>query len=373
MPRRRYRRYLIALLPAVLFGFERLEAQYPVQTYAMISRGGRLHWSTPRGLIVFDNKEPDSYFDVYTMLPNGSGKVCLTCGKPPSQSHAGNPEWHPFGNSIVFQAHNASLPFLPVERQPLAHLMTSPGWGTNNNLWLMTSDGTQFWQLTSIAAGMGTLHPHFDAAGSRLLWSEKIGLVGLAEQWTLKMANLVWGGGSPQLVGTSAIQPLGVDIFYEAHGFSPDGRRIVFSAGAPAQSAMDLYTYELSTGTLQNLTNTPAEWDEHAQFTPDGSQIVWASNRNIAKVRDYFVPYLDYWIMNADGSNQQRLTYFNDPAAPEYYSTGLAAADFSFGRTVWSLVSKFELTISNPTPVRMDAVAVIQLKPGSVAKSSPSN
>ena len=35
----------------------------------------------------------------------------------------------------------------------------------------------------------------------------------------------------------------------------------------------------------------------------------------------------DYWLMNPDGSNKRRLTYFNQPGHPHYMKEGVAAAD----------------------------------------------
>ena len=330
--------------------------------------GGRLDWSSVKNLIVYDKTGSDGYYDVYTMAKDGSGSQCLTCGKPIPQLNNGNPAWDPTGSYIVFQSQDPSLAFLPVEKQAIATRMTSPGWGTNNNLWLMTSDGSQFWQLTNVASGMGTLHACFSHGGTKLLWSEKTGLVGLAEQWTIKLADLVWINGVPQLQNITLIQPLGINIFYETHDFSPDDRKILLSAGFengdPSASALDIYVYDLSAGTLQDLTNTPTEYDEHAHFTPDGSKIVWASSRNITLTRSYFVPFLDYWIMNADGSNQQRVTYFNDPTAPEYYANGLLTTDFSFGPTSQWMFSRLEVTVTDLPQYNnvAEVIAVAKLK-----------
>jgi|GEM_PF-2031968 len=38
----------------------------------------------------------------------------------------------------------------------------------------------------------------------------------------------------------------------------------------------------------------------------------------------------DLWIMDPDGSNQQRLTHFNVPGYPEYYPQGVGVATFNF-------------------------------------------
>lgn len=94
---------------------------------------------------------------------------------------------------------------------------------------------------------------------------------------------------------------------------------------------------ELASGELRKLTDEPDVWDEHAHYSPDGTTIVWASSRGY--------PYdnkttgfgevarslkLDYWLMDADGTNKHRLTYFNQPGAIEYVGHQAIVADSSW-------------------------------------------
>jgi Tol biopolymer transport system component len=339
-------------------------AQSRLLSSTLIGTGARVDWSPVRGLLVFDKTGADRYFDVYTMLPNGSAKTCLTCDRAIPQLHIGNPAWHPSGNYILFQVQDPSLPFLPPDREPIAWRMTNPGWGTNNNLWLMTADATQFWQLTSVAAGMGVLHPHFNSDGSRLTWAEKVGLIGADQQWLIKVADLVWTGDTPSLANIVEVQPLGIDLFYETHDWSPDDSKILFSAGFPSLKVLDLYTYELASGAVRNLTNSPDVWDEHAHYSPDGQLIVWSSSRDITTTRDYFVPFLDYWAMSANGGNAIRLTYFNDPGYPEHYELGLVTADFAFGPNSQYIIGSLEQTSSDPLRHMTYVISVLKLARG---------
>ena len=310
----RYALYVAAVLTlaASAGGAARTTLASPrVQTVTPIALGGRVDWHPSGQLVAIDRLgESDALSDVYLMRPNGSDLRCLTCGGPGvPQGNNGNPAWHPSGYLIAFQAQNPSLPILPVEREPIANLATSPGWGMNHNLWIAMADGTRFWQLTNVAAGMAVLHPHFNSAGTRLVWSERVGFDVASEQWVIKTGAFRWTGTEPALTNVQSLAPLGLNVFYEAHGFSPDGRQLLFSAGRLAESSLDIHLVDLVTGELRNLTNSPSEYDEHAQFTPDGSAIVWASSRDITIPRTYFAPYLDYWVMRLDGTERQRVTY----------------------------------------------------------------
>ncbi len=310
-----------------------------VQTVVPVTLGGRVDWHRSGQFMAVDRlDESDGRSDVHVMRPNGSDSRCLTCSAVVPQGHNGNPAWHPSGYLIAFQAQNPALPLLPVEWEAIAHLATSPGWGVNHNLWVATADGTRFWQLTNVAAGMAVLHPHFNPAGNRLVWAEKIAVAGTApERWVMKIGAFAWSG-QPVLSNVQTVAPLGVEVFYEAHAFTPDGRQLLFSAGRPHESALDIYIVDLVTGELRNLTNSPAEYDEHAHFTPDGTQIVFASSRDITIPRDYFVPFLDYWTMRIDGTGRQRVTYFNEPGQREHYANGIVTGDLTFGPDGWMMV-----------------------------------
>jgi len=73
---------------------------------------------------------------------------------------------------------------------------------------------------------------------------------------------------------------------------APDGSRIVFDLVG------DLYTLPIAGGTATRVTSGPA-MDAQPRFSPDGGQIVFASDRSGAE---------QVWIMAADGTNPRQLT-----------------------------------------------------------------
>ena len=339
-----FRRSIVLLTVMIIAGRAgwHTSASESVISIEYLVYASRIDWCRSTNEVAFDRGQSDALYDVYLGLSSNNER-CLTCNDTRFPGHNGNPAWHPAGQYLVFQAEDVTLPFLPVEKEPAKSKLTSPGWGTNNHLWFMTRDRASAWLVRRIEGGQGTLHPHFSRGGTKLTWAEKIGLVGTAEQWAVKVADVVWESGTPRLDNVVEIAPLGIDLLYETHGFSADDTKVIFSAGDAATKSLDIYTYELATGVLENLTNTPGVWDEHAHMSPDGTKIIWASSQDITATRNYFVPFLDFWMMDPDGSNRHRLTFFNEASHPNYIPSGAVTGDLSFSADGKTLLGRVEL------------------------------
>ena len=293
--------------------------------------GGRVDWSPDGGLIAYDLRGADGYFDVYTMRPDATGQTCLTCDHPAlPDNHIGNPAWHPSGRYLVLQVEKVSHPGTST----YAH----PGAGQFNDLWVLevaTGVATAIHTLP-LSGDAGTLHPHFSHDGARLSWSEmyrgtQIGVTG-AEfgYWTMQVADFL--ESPPRLANIQALEPAGTDTFYENHGFSPDDRLLYFSKGpgpggsVPAYRRMDIVSYNLVSGQTTYLTSEG--YNEHGIPSPDGRRIVWMSSMNTGGTLQAGT---EFWIMDADGSGKRQLTCLNAPGHPHYQGTRpVTAADSSW-------------------------------------------
>lgn len=88
---------------------------------------------------------------------------------------------------------------------------------------------------------------------------------------------------------------------------SPDGRQILFTSNQTGNGRNDIFLRDRF-GVVHNLTNHPAT-DEWARWSPDGTQIVFGSDRD---------GVFQIYVMNADGSDVRRLT--NPPKLARYPS-----------------------------------------------------
>ena len=310
--------------------------------------GGRLDWSHERNLITFDRLGKDGYFDVYLMNPDGSNEKCLTCDNPKLPNrHIGNPAWHPSGQYIVFQAQK---PYRKLGK--ITDFFANPGSGINNDVWVVHSERRQFWQLTNVEPKVGgVLHPHFSHKGDKLIWSERISTKGGKwGKWVLKFADFKIEKGIPRLANIKTFQPGKQHFWYETHGFNKDDTKIVFTGNLqPGQKEIhcDIYTLDIKTGRIKRLTTTLDHWDEHAHYSPSGKKIVWMSSMGLKSPTNPWKVRTEFWMMNSDGSNKERLTYFNDPDHPHYISGGVIAADSS-----WS-----------PDGTRLTAYLILSFRP----------
>ena len=284
-------------------------------------------------------KEVYSQFEVFIMNIDGTSVECLTCNKEALKEtrNRGQSSWHPTGKYIVFTAETTEYP------RKGTGTTTRPGIGRNHNIWIMTSDGTQFWRITDYPDNWGAIEPYFSNDGTMLHWDEEFmmekypdGKPGVDEHcgcywgpgnwifrkgeelcaWHIKYADIGFDAdGAPVISKIETLNPPDKFTLIESNGFIADDTGFTVNyvdlREYETGEAGDIYIHYLN-GELVRLTES-SQPDEDPVSSPDGKKIAW-------KYCDEYPCEGDdeIYLMDSDGENKVRLTYFSDPSS-DYY------------------------------------------------------
>lgn len=155
--------------------------------------------------------------------------------------------------------------------------------GSNVNVW---TGGADKWIYTQ-AVGPESFAP---GGGQQVVVSQE--QINSLQLWTVDFAS----GTRTQITHLN-------NIAYDP-AWSPAGNTIAFVSPEPGND--EIYIVNADGSNLAQLTFNEWEWDKHPSWSPDGSQLVFMSNRDSQRQQ--------IWIMNADGSNPRNLSNntFND-------------------------------------------------------------
>jgi len=248
------------------------------------------------------------------------------------------PHWHPSGRWIV----------LAVEQENFARpLFATPqmieGWlqsGLWVDMWITTPNGSVWYKLQDFGASNpadGFSGVAFTPNGRSAVWAQIVDGNVFAYtfgKWRLILADFQEVNGVPRVTNLRDITPPNT-YWVEPGNFSPNGTDLVLTAdtGFPDHAQVqgqDQYVLDVFTGKITNLTNSPAIWDEHGVFSPDGQKIFfmsaypykaypWTSNALFLKT--------EFMMVNKDGSDLKQITHFNEWGYPEFSWSGSVAAN----------------------------------------------
>ncbi|MGC4043251.1 MAG: hypothetical protein QM758_05560 [Armatimonas sp.] len=186
----------------------------------------------------------------------------------------------------------------------IAFLSTRTAENPQENVWVMNADGTGATQIApAITVGdvSDVVEAKFSPDGKKIAYADKrMGFIGIIDLAMTKR-DIIW-------------QESASDNSYTYLGgltWSPDATKIAFHSNRENGVRLDnIHIYVVNTDgssvSKTRLTNVAAN-DTSPSWSPNGTQILFASTRDKST---------QVYVMNADGTNQTRLTNTtSDPAA----------------------------------------------------------
>lgn len=177
-----------------------------------------------------------------------------------------------------------------------AHIAFESTRDGNLEIYVMQADGTHQKRLTFDPATDAS--PSWAPDGQRLLFfSNRTTAQNPEGRWQLYSIDM-------ETLQTQLLPQPTRDAFRPV--LSPDGSRIAFDAWTEEASTHQLFM--ISDGTkLHKLTHTHA-YESAPQWSPDGTQLVFFSERDFERAADPRETPAEIYRMNADGSAPTRLT-----------------------------------------------------------------
>jgi TolB protein len=251
----------------------------------------------PGGEIVFYS-ERDGNPEIYTVDADGSNLQRLT-SNPASDMC---PDWSPDGSQIAFISDRDGSRQIYVmnadgsDPHPLtddvsykAHPAWSPDGSQiayvsdrdgNREIYVTALDGSNTWRLTDNPAS--DMRPDWSPYGQQISFMSDRG-GGEWEIWVMAA-----DGRYPRRLGPGVFA-----------AWSPGGSKLVYYVERTSNHWQDIYLMDLEGNVLKQLTDMPRAVNEDPDWSPDGTRVVFQSNRD---------GNFEIYVMDSDGRNQQRIT-----------------------------------------------------------------
>ena len=259
--------------------------------------------------VAFSSSRAGGNPEIYTMNADGSDVVRLTNNTFTDQ----HPRFSPDGRRIIFSSNRNNSRY---------------------EIYVMDADGSNVVRLTNIAGD--NLQPSYSADGTRITFVSK--RISARENIFIMNAD---GSNQVQLTNVFPRQAFNPS-------FDPTGTRILFDKSYTVSGITyrDIFTMDTTGNNVEQLTQEVIGSNREPSYSRDGSKISFTSSRNGG------IPHV--YTMNANGSNQSRLTTLADQESSPSFSPDGARVIF------WNITGG-KLSIVNT-----DGTGLAQI-PGTVA------
>ncbi len=263
--------------------------------------------------VVYNKPDKNGNYKIYISDTLGKNEAALTFSGWRSDRQQWAEEWHPSGKYIFCQVEKADYVKEKHKRKPVDAV---PGYGGYTDLWIVTRDGKRAWPLTNLPNNYnsGMTHCAISQDGKLFAWTERVGkpkfsMKLLAGEYVFRVADMILDS-VPHFANIRTYQPGGLPFSGELDGISPDNTTLAFYSTYETKNlfATPIYTLNMVTGKISRLTTE--SFAQAPTFSPDGKKLVYMTGAG-CDIFPFEIQGADWWIMNADGTDKQRLTYMN--------------------------------------------------------------
>lgn len=269
-------------------------------------------WSPDGKRILFDSSGRKGPGDVYAVNDDGSGLTRLTSSKRDEWAARWSPDgaWIAYTTEVLTAGDAEPSGYIwlvrpdgtgahQIPKQPDEDL-TYPNWSADSRtiafsedhgdcgIWTMALDGSRRKLAAPVCDLAGS-----DASGDHLFWApDRSFWFASAPSGNSDVAIVPAGGGDPTALThdnvASEMQP----------ALSPDGKLVAFTSDRTQANNIWLMHAD---GTKPHDISRSVHDDEEADWSPDGKQIAFATNRGPNKA-------VEIYVMRSDGSHQRAVT-----------------------------------------------------------------
>lgn len=283
-------------------------------------------WNDSTNTVAFGKKDANGVYKIYLSDSLGNNEQPLTYSGWDSNRHQWAEEWHPSGDYLFCYVEKTE--YLTESDHTRIPDDAIPGYGAYTDIWLIKRDGSQAWQLTNLPNDYdnGVIHGAISRDGQLFAWSERILAPNVLDMnlaagaYIMKVADISVEP-TPMLVNIRTFQPDSLLAANELESISNDHSTLLFYSTFESQNlfATPIYSLNMPTNTITKLTSE--SFAQAPTFSPDGTKIVYMTGHE-CDIFPFEIQGADWWIMNPNGSNKQRLTRMNvknDPQSVNHY------------------------------------------------------
>ena len=312
-------------LYCLLFSYSSIFAQSSTITLWKDNAIGAI-WNDSTNTVAYGKKDANGYYKIFLSDSLGNNEQQISFSGWDPNRHQWAEEWHPSGDYLFCYVekteYSAETEHTRIPDDAI------PGYGAYTDIWLLKRDGSQAWQLTNLPNNYnsGVIHGAISRDGELFAWSQRIqapvafDMNLSAGAYVINVADFIYGA-IPSLANIRTFQPDSLLAANELEAISNDHSTLTFYSTFESKNLFEtpIYSLNMNTNTITKLTNE--SFSQAPTFNPSGTKIVYMSGQDCA-IFPFEIQGADWWIMNTNGSNKQRLTRMNvknDPQSDNHY------------------------------------------------------